>query len=795
MMGSGAVVVHAYNVLDPSDREMFQAREHATLADVAPVTNLPTICNINGEYVIKADWELVELEPHDVCTFITLPQGGGGDGNSLMAIVGLVIMIVGLFTYNPYLIALGAGLLVSGLIPPPETAPISAPPNQEAASPSYTINLSGNAARLGQAMPVPYGRHIIVPDFAANPYSEYENDDQYYNALFCFGVADEIVVESVMIDDTVIEHFTDVEQQFVGPSFDDELTLIDPAVVTAPEVANQELLRGSYVGPFASNGAGLKTYKLSVDIACPKGLYYADDQGELQEKTVHWMVEARKINDDGAAIGSWFLLGDESLTESQNSAIRRTYEYTVTPARYEVRVQRLDVKDENARAAHDLNWLSLRSHIQVTTTLEPHANYYAVRIKATNQMSGLSQRRFALIVRRKLPTWHPDTGWSTAVETKSIAWAMADVLRNTVYGAGLGDSRIDLQSLYQLDQIWAERGDRFSGIFDQRITIWEALTQIARCGRARPIMRGNVFTFVRDQAQELPVALFNMRNIRRGSFSISYKMPTEDDPDGIELEYFSEKTWSSDYVLMPLPGVVGDPIKPVKFSIKGVTGLKQAQREAAYWAADAVYRPTSIALETELEGFLPSYGELVAISHDLTTWGIGGELVARIGDDFVSSEELRWTSDTHYVLLTNSSGDPDGPYEVAQGEAPNSFRFLAEPPNWIYMGTEQDRTRFAFGPADEYAKMCVVKGIIPGGENAVSMQLIVDDPRVHSADEPYIGDDDDDNNTGRVARYAPTGTPHYDAASEEQHNSYGFFSTVDLKVGANNDPGYTYGNP
>lgn len=800
VLGDGAVVVHAYNFLNPNDCEKFRVARNLTLADVAPKTTLPVVCCVNGDYVLKADWEVVELEDYDVCTFLTLPQGGGGNGNSLMSVVGLVMLVVGIFTYNPYLIAAGAGLLVGGLMPMPETVPIGAPPQVQAASPTYSLNLSGNTARLGQTIPVLYGRHLITPDFAANPYTEYSGaDDQYYNALLCFGLGDDMVVESVMIDDTVIEHFTDIQSQLIGPSFEPALTLIDPAVVTAPEVASQELLAGTYVGPFASNGAGLKTYKIGVDIICPKGLYYADDDGELQAKTVQWMVEARKISDAGASIGNWFVLGIESLNLSQNSPVRRSYTYNVAAARYEIRVQRLDVKDTNARAAHELTWAGLRSYIQVTTPLEANANYYAVRIKATNQLSGLSQRRFTMIIRRKLPRLIETLAWTAPVETQSIASALGDVLRNPVYGGGVPDSRIDLQSLYDLDQIWTARGDRFNGIFDSRITMWDALTQIARCGRARPIMRGNVFTFVRDQAQSLPTGVFSMRNVKRGSFEITYKVPTEDDPDGIELEYFNAKTWSSDYVTMPLPGIVGDPVKPMKFSMKGITGLKQAQREAAYWAADAVYRPVAVNYEAELEGFLPAYGDLVAVSHDLASWGISGELISFDGMDYVSSEELVWTGATHYALLTDEFGDPHGPYQVSAGEAPNSLRFAEAIAVTPYFGTERERTKFVMGPATSYAKMCVVKSIAPSGENSVSMQVIVDDQRVHDADLPYAGDDGDGGGgggggggEGRVARYAPAGTPVYDSASDTQRNSYGFFTREDVTVGTENDEGYVY---
>jgi hypothetical protein len=49
---------------------------------------------------------------------------------------------------------------------------------------------------------------------------------------------------------------------------------------------------------------------------------------------------------------------------------------------------------------------------------------------------------------------------------------------------------------------------------------------------------------------------------------------------------------------------------------------------AAYRVAEAAYRRQRIEFATELEGFLPSYGDLVAVSHDLFGQGSSGEVVA-----------------------------------------------------------------------------------------------------------------------------------------------------------------------
>jgi len=791
IIGTGAIVIHGYNVMDSRDRTVFRSRSGANLRELAPATSLPIVCAYNGEFVHPADWDLVEPSPEDHVGYITLPKGN--DGGSLQAVLGIILIIAGVWTENPQLIGAGAAMLIGGLITP-NFSPLTQSNNET--SPTYNLQLSANSARLNQAMPVVYGRHIILPDFAAAPYSTFDSsDNQYYYALFCIGVMDEFTVESTMIDDTDLSHFLDVETQFIGPQYGVPLSLMHPVVVTAPEIANQELQYGDYIGPFASCGPGLQATRLDIDIIAPKGLFYADETGELEPKTATWMVEARLINANGSIAGDWVLLGSESLTAAQNNPVRRTYSYTVTAGRYEVRVQRLEIKDPNNRSAHELVWSGLRAFLNTPAPLDPNANFLALKMRANNQLSGLSQRRIALIIRRKLSMWNPDTGWGSIAETKSIAAALLDVLKNPVYGGTIPDSRIDLQTLHELNEVWTERADYFSGVFDRRITLWAALTTIARVGRARPVMRGSVFTFIRDSEQALPVALFNMRNIQKGSFSIEYQMVTEDTPDSLELEYFDQTTWASQYVTMNVPGVSGEPLQPARVSMMGISTLAHAQREASYIVADAAYRRSIIRFVTEMEGYLPAFGDLIAVSHDITGWGRSGEIENWANPVARCSEELDWSVGDNYAILIDAQGDTYGPYKVIPGEGPRSMEFeFGAVTIAVYTGTERERTRYAMGPGSAYAKMCKIRSIRPNSDNTVQIQAIVEDNRVHSADLPYKEDPDGPGGPGGTRRtvYMADGTPVYDASSDAQHSNGGYYTDADGKVGTPLVEGYKY---
>lgn len=798
----GPVVVHSFNVLDATRSRVFRAPSRQSIRKLAPKTPNPVLCIYNGEPILPDDWDWVP-SAEDHVRFQVIPKGGGGASQQVL---GIVLIVVGYLVPGAQaLIYVGAGLLVSGLLPQPSFTPL-VDSQTTAPSPTYNIQLGGNSARLGEAIPVPYGRHILVPDFASQSYSEFNEDsEQFYHALFCLGQMRKFTLESIMIDDTELSHFQEVQTQFVGPDFAVPLSLVHPNVVNAPEVASADLNYGEYVGPVAVCGPGLVAMTLSFDIQWPRGLYLANDAGVLLEKTTQWLVEIRRINDKGAAVSDWSAIAIEELTASTNKPIRRSYFYNLdTPGRYEARVSRQDVRDDNVRAGHDMQWMGLRAYLSADAPMqyEPSATFMAVRIRATSQLSGLSQRKFALVVRRWLPTWNPTTGWGPEVETRSIAWALADVLRNEFYGGKVPDSRIDLQTLYELDQEWAARGDYFDGVFDKRGTLWSALTTIARAGRARPIMRGSVYTFVRDSQQELPVALFSMRNIKRGSFSIDFTLTSEDSTDGLELQYFDGTTWAPAFVTVKIEengtfAVVGpsddQPVNPARMSIMGISTYEQAEREALHIVADAVYRRSAIAFTTENEGYLPAYGDLIAVSHDIAGWGISGDVVSWDAGLLTMevSEMLSWTVGDSYAILVGPQGDVFGPYKVAPGADGKQMQFLEDPsPDVdIYTGTERERTRFAMGPANSYSKMCRLVSIDPQQSGEVNIRAVVEDNRVHSADGGGGGGPGPGN---RIARYAPDGVPNYNAASDTQQAAYGFFTTEDGTVGTSDDEGYVY---
>lgn len=699
-------------------------------------------------------------------------------------------------------IGLVGNMLINALIPPPKPPTPQQAQALAAPSPTYNLQAQGNMARLDAAIPVHYGRTVAYPDFAAMPYAEYAGNEQYLYQLFCLGQG-EYEIEAIRIEDTPIGNFDEIETQIVQPGGTLTLfpanvvtspevagqdaagkmtgatysqsgitiTVTKPAhglvtgkqiyldftsgtapgggytVATVPTADTFTVTAASattsgnceiqpYVGPFTANAATTTANTLGIDIVLPRGLYHANTSGGLDSVQIGFVVELRKIDDSGAPLGAWFVAGNESLNIATTTPQRYSYRYGVPLGRYEARLRRTTEKQTDTTYGNDLAWGGLRAYL-------PDDRQYgdvtliAMRMRASNNLSQQASRKVNVIATRKLRTWN-GVNWTAPVATRSIAWAFADAAQNTVYGGKLADSRVDLSGLLALDSVWTARGDYFDARFDNTLTLWEGLVKIATAGRAKPFMQGGILYVARDQAATLPVALYSMRNISRGSFSVEYIMPTDDTADAVEVVYFDNTAWQPRRVTAKLPGSVA--ARPAKIDLFGVVDRGQAYREGLYQAASNKYRRRLIKFGTEMEGFLPALGDLIAIQHDMPQWGQHAEAVAwnDATNTLTLSEPMTWGAGTHYIGLRAKDGGLDGPIVVTQGANAYEVVLATEPAFQPYTGGDYERTHVVFGWGETWRQLARVVSVTPRGLHQAEILAVNEDPSVHTADQGVI---------------------------------------------------------
>ncbi|MEI2416224.1 host specificity factor TipJ family phage tail protein [Orrella sp. JC864] len=740
---------------------------------------VPFVVQVNGEWLLQARWAR-RLVADDAVLVVVLPAGGGGSNPlQIVAMVALAAVTagVGAWAAGAYASAAGVaatsagalavgagaaaavaivgGMAINSLFPP---ARLPSTMEREGASPTYTIGAQGNMARPFEAIPVRYGRYRSYLDFASQPYTEMEGNETYLYQLFMVGQG-EYDIERIQIEDTDVGNFSEVQYEVVPPG--GRVTLFPDNVVTSSAVQGIELPAAGGpgagpVGPFVANPAGTRTTELAVDVVLPRGLFYVNYKGALEPLATTFNVYGRQIDDSGQPIGSTVLLGAERLEMATSTPQYRTYRYSVPQGRWEVSVERTsaDIPDRETRSALAISWLGLRAYLPSQQDYGD-VTLLAMRIRATNNLNQTTARRINVIATRRLRTWHPINGWSAgAVATRNPAWAIADACTNPRYGKGLPTSRINMAGVYRLAQIWDQRGDRFDGVFDTTVTFWEAITQIARVGRAMPIYYAGVIDIVRDEAKSLRTQMFTPANIVARSLSIDYAFPEFDDPDHIIVEFTNEATWQDDEVVCALAGSA--MLRPYRLRIPGITNRDHAWREGITLAVRNRDQRRFISFQTEFEGAIPGYADLVEISHDVPKWGLSGwiESFDAASLTLTTSEPLEWyEGENHYISLRRRDGSPAGPYRVVPaGPTPvppglsesdlaelmtRRMRLVDVDADDIYVsdGVQDELTHYAFGAGERRALLAQVMSATPDEEGRWTLDAVNYAPSVHVAEQ------------------------------------------------------------
>lgn len=663
------------------------------------------------------------------------------------------------------------------------------------ASPTYSLTGQGNQARLNQMIPVQYGRLRVFPDLAAQPYTEFIGNDQYLNQLHCIGNGS-FSVEAVQIEDTEITNFQDVEYEVLAPGVpptlfpsavtaSNEVSGQDAGVQvagtysqTGTTITVTYTLHGltagtwvlgdfsggatdglyevqsatdntftltagasgtysgavsysTFIGPFAANAPDTDTFKIAIDVVCPQGLIHAEDDGRINQFPLPFSTYRREIDDAGDPVGAWVLLGSETITAATATPLRRTYEYDVAAARYEVMFAKTQIDyGRNVRAA--ISWVGLRCYFQELTDFGD-VTLLAVRMKATNNLSMMVSRKVNVICTRKVPIWNSGTQtWSAPTASTSIAWAAADILRNSTYGSGAADTELDIAGLNTLATTWATRTDECNIRFDSDTTVGDALAQILACGRAKWIPHAGTVLFHRDQTQTIPVAMFTARTCR--DFKSSFAIPTEQMPDAVRVTYFDRVSWIQRTVTCSLPGSTED--EPSDLTLIGVTDREHAYREGLYHAAANKYRREEISFTTDMTGFIPLPGDLISVSNDMPSWGTSGEVTAYDTGTKIATldEPVAFGVGTYYIAFRKDDGSQAGPFVCTAGVDAFHVVLASDPVITIRTKGNRNRTAFAFGVGETYRALAIVTGVRPRGFMEAEISAVLEDPNVHLAD-------------------------------------------------------------
>jgi hypothetical protein len=419
------------------------------------------------------------------------------------------------------------------------------------------------------------------------------------------------------------------------------------------------------IGPFAACAPTDTIFQIVFDIGANGGLGEANNTGGLDSLNVSFQMSYQLIDATNTPIGPWVDLPIVTISGNTPQPRRYSYPFDVPVGRYWAKVQRTSASSLKTGILDNIQWLGLRGFIP-DDNVYPNVTLLAIKFNVGEQITSATSRQISVVQTRMLEAFDGTT-WLPEAPTRSIAWAAADMLRDTLYGAGWTDSMIDIAKLKSMEDTWTITGDTFDGVFDSKQAFWNALISVLAVGRAFPLVLGSSISFDRDEPKSLIKGVITPRTMLSGSFNMDYIFFDEDSPDDVIIEFFNEDTWQDDEIQCTLPGSLSE--NPARIKMFGMVNRTRVFKYGMYQAASNFYRRIIAGLDTEMVGRLYLRNSLVLLSHDLPKWGFTGDIIEPIGPrEFALSDDVDWsTPDTYYMAIRNQFGGGWGPVIVTEG--------------------------------------------------------------------------------------------------------------------------------
>ena len=628
-----------------------EIEDNKTIRDVALILNpdsdgkfaVPVIALVGDTPAVRdlGEWD-IQLEKTQI-QFRELALGGGGGGSNPLQIIFqvAVIAIAALATW--YVGGMGGtflgmdmlfwgglagagvmllGTLLSGVLfqnglPSGQLGSLDA----AAASPTYNINASGNQARLYQPEPEGFGRMKIVPDFVANTWTQYIDNDQY--GYFVYGIGrGHYEIESLQFGETVFWR----DGRFVG----DSGYIEDGALETIHSGAQLDD-SGSWCAPITVQNTQAH-YGIAVVINFPHGLgrVQLDSSSvfKILPASASIRVQARSINAAGSPVGNWDDVGAPTWTAATNNSLNKVFSFSITEGRWEIRVCRGEKPPVSSLIFDDMVLSEIQLVPMPLEFVEPGqpVTIFPDNVESSTEVSGLTL--FA-------PNDESYDGALGPYATNSAGTKTNQLLFDFILQQGIGryDDRGDLKS-YSVS--WVVQYRKIDD-FGVALSDWATLEN---CSFSDATLTPQRFT--------------KKYTVADGRYEVRVRRTSETTGDGRTLDAL---IWGGLRAI--LPGSLSYPISCIAFSVKATNKLSQTasqrfsaivtrklplyDRETKTWSAEVATRSWAAAVSHVCKA---SWGGRITDANiDLDTlWAIDERLQAKkwFYDAYIDGPYLVW---------------------------------------------------------------------------------------------------------------------------------------------------------
>lgn len=397
----------------------------------------------------------------------------------------------------------------------------------------------------------------------------------------------------------------------------------------------------AWLGPFLACPDGETTTTIENNFIFPNGHIQYNSKGNQKSHSVRVLVQYR----NAATAGAWITrtYDFKGKTADGHGYTRRIS--GLAAAQYEVRVRRT-TKIGGSSTVNNVYWQALRSLLRARPASYAGVTTMGITVRTGNRLAAQSDRRISVV---------PTRIYSGGRTARSISGALYHVLESLGFTAAQIDSNaIDaLESTY-----WTPRGEVFDFATGDSTSALEMLQKICYAGMGYFLLTDGLVSAGREGIKPW-VGMITPQETTE-ELQTSFKAPSQDDYDGVDVTYINGTTWAEETVQCRLPGNP-TPMKIESYTLDGVLDQDRAYRIGMRRLLGYTLQRLQHTTSTEMDALCYEYMDRIILADDIPGSQTLSCLITDVSYNsstitLTLSESPDWSFESPRVIIRNQEG-------------------------------------------------------------------------------------------------------------------------------------------
>ncbi|HCQ8351368.1 host specificity factor TipJ family phage tail protein [Klebsiella variicola] len=462
----------------------------------------------------------------------------------------------------------------------------------------------------------------------------------------------------------------------------------------------------TWLGPFLACPQNEVVDAFEVNFAFPNGICGFQNNGNKRVRHVEYEIQYRVY---GSGSGWTSKPGVYALKNINGLGFTERFDLS-SPGLVEVRCRRRNEQGSN-NARDSMFWQALRGRLLSRPTSYAGISTIGITVETGGQLAAQSDKRVSVVATRNY-----DGGGD-----RTISGAFLHLARSL----GYRDDQIDIAALSTLEETyWTPRGEYFDHqASSDGTSAKDIFDKIAEAGMGYFLLSDGLLSVGREGVKSWTGIITPQDTVEE--MQTSFRVPSEDDFDGVDVKYINPVTWAEETVQCRTPENPF-PRKTEAYTIDVAMTADRAWRIGMRRLMKYLHQRRTYTATTSMLGWCHDFGDHIILSDDSPTGKTQSCLIDAMIYDFQEitlhvTEPLDWSYANPRCWIQFQDGRPSSrmltPQRVDDFTLTVPYNDDLHPDDWIMDDPDIDLPKLLFCDSETGARHGIVQEVSPSGDS------------------------------------------------------------------------------